>query len=409
MPVEAYIEDYKKSADAPDWITPRKDAAIARFEELGFPGFRDEEWRLTNLTELLKTDYTAAPRSTDEHSSPWDEYLDFTYKVKLVNGYITELPESDEHVSFNKIDYSNDDFDSLVDKPEHTFSYLNTALANDVLFIEIKSTDKVQILVEHSSISKSENHHSHPRVFIQANKFSDAAVVESFCSTGKNFVNTVTEIFVNASAHFDHCKIQDESPETNHIAALYVRQKKDSRFRSHVLNLGAKLNRNNIYVDLDEVNCECTMNGLYLGKDQQQSINHTELNHKVPHCNSWELYKGILDDKASADFKGRINVFQDAQKTDAVQTNRALLLSDDARVNTKPQLEIFADDVKCTHGATIGQLDEKSMFYLQARGIDKDTARAILTAAFAAEAIADLPFTELRRAINAYLLNNYGS
>ncbi len=202
----------------------------------------------------------------------------------------------------------------------------------------------------------------------------------------------------------DHCKLQRESRRAFHVAALHVHHDRCSNFTSHAITLGGGLVRNDIAAVLDAEGCACTLNGLYLASGEQHVDNHTLIDHARPHCESHELYKGILDDKAHGVFNGKIYVRQDAQKTDAKQTNQTLLLSDDATINTKPQLEIFADDVKCTHGATVGQLDAESIFYLRSRGIDLEAARALLTFAFANDIIRRVSVEPLRARLEDSLL-----
>src|SRR5262249_47322082 len=206
---------------------------------------------------------------------------------------------------------------------------------------------------------------------------SEATIIESFVGLeeGLYFTNSVTEIVLGEGAAIDHYKVQRESKEAFHIATQQIHQGRASRFTSHSITLGGGLVRNDVNAMLDAEGCECTLNGLYLASGRQLVDNHTRIDHAKPHCASHELYKGILDGQAHGVFNGKIFVHQDAQKTDAKQTNKTLLLSDDAVINTKPQLEIFADDVKCTHGATVGQLDDNAIFYLRSRGIDAAAAR----------------------------------
>jgi Fe-S cluster assembly protein SufD len=217
------------------------------------------------------------------------------------------------------------------------------------------------------------------------------------------FANPVTEVFVGENAVVDHYKVQEESREAYHVASMHVHALRSASFSSHSFTLGGKLVRNDIVSILDGEGAECTLNGLYLADGDRLVDNHTTIDHAKPHCPSHEVYKGILGGRARAVFNGKIIVRPDAQKTDAKQTNRALLLSDSASINTKPQLEIFADDVKCTHGAAIGQMDEDAIFYLRARGLTYDEARDMLIHAFAGEILDRVRVEPLKRALEAEL------
>jgi len=222
------------------------------------------------------------------------------------------------------------------------------------------------------------------------------------------FTNAVTEIALAENAVVDHYKVQQESLHAYHIANTQVAQARGSNFSTHFLSLGGGLVRNEVRVRFDGEGCEATVNGLYLADDKQHIDNFTIIDHARPHCASHELYKGILNDQAQGVFNGKIFVRPDAQKTDAKQTNKVLLLSDGATINTKPQLEIFADDVKCTHGATVGQLDAESLFYLRSRGIGQEEARALLTYAFANDVIGRVKIEALRNWLEGIVMRNGG-
>jgi Fe-S cluster assembly protein SufD len=239
---------------------------------------------------------------------------------------------------------------------------------------------------------------------------SQATIVETYVGLEEVerseacFTNAVTELVLAENAVVAHYKIQRESKTAFHMATLQVQQDRSSNFSSHNIALGGSLARNDVNIVLDAEGCECTLNGLYMAGGRQLIDNHTRIDHAKPHCTSHELYKGILDDQARGVFNGKIYVHQDAQKTDAKQTNRTLLLSEDAVINTKPQLEIFADDVKCTHGASIGQLAEEAIFYLRSRGIGKEDARSLLTFAFANDIIGRIKLEPIRVQLEKTLL-----
>jgi Fe-S cluster assembly protein SufD len=219
---------------------------------------------------------------------------------------------------------------------------------------------------------------------------SRATVIESYWGNAGDayFTNALTEIVLGEGAAIDHYKLQNEAEAASHIALIQVEQGRSSRFASHSFSLGGSLARNELRVTLDGEGAECVLNGLYLAGGKQHLDNTTQIDHAKPHCKSRQLYKGILDGQSRAVFNGRVLVRPDAQKTDAQQTNKNLLLSDEAEVDTKPQLAIYADDVKCAHGATVGQLDEEAMFYLRSRGLPQNLAKSLLTFAFASEMIA---------------------
>jgi Fe-S cluster assembly protein SufD len=250
---------------------------------------------------------------------------------------------------------------------------------------------------------------THPRTLILADAHSQAKIAQCYVGLGDDevyFTNAVTEIVLAPGAVIDHYKVQRESKRAFHIETLQVHQDRTSNFSSHAITFGGGLVRNEVNVVLDAEGCECTLNGLYQADGRQHIDNHTFIDHAKPNCASHELYKGILDGKAHGVFNGKIYVRQDAQKTDAKQTNQTLLLSDDATINTKPQLEIFADDVKCTHGATVGQLSAEALFYFRSRGVGLEEARRILTFAFANDVLRRVQVEPLRHQLEGALLHD---
>jgi Fe-S cluster assembly protein SufD len=246
---------------------------------------------------------------------------------------------------------------------------------------------------------------AHPRTLVVAGANSQAQIVETYIGAAGEtyFTNAVSEIFVGENAGIDHYKVQQESLDAFHVASLHVHTSRSSRFSSHSFALGGKLVRNDVVAILDGEGGDCILNGLYLSDKDRLIDNHTTIDHAKPHCGSHEVYKGILGGTSRAVFNGKIIVRQDAQKTDAKQTNRALLLTDGATINTKPQLEIFADDVKCTHGAAIGQLDDEAIFYLRTRGLTYAEARDMLIHAFAGQVLDGVQLEPLRAALEAEL------
>jgi Fe-S cluster assembly protein SufD len=246
---------------------------------------------------------------------------------------------------------------------------------------------------------------AHPRVLLVVGESGQATVVESYVGpkADRYFTNAVTEVVVGENASIEHYKVQRESFGACHIGTMHVVGRRNARFQSHSLSFGGALVRNEVIAVLDGEGIDCTLNGLYLSDERRLIDNHTTIDHAKPHCGSREVYKGILADHARAVFNGRIIVRPDAQKTDAKQTNKALLLSEDAQINTKPELEIFANDVKCTHGAAVGQMDEEAMFYLRARGLGREQARNLLIRAFAGDVLNKMPLETLRARAEAVL------
>jgi Fe-S cluster assembly protein SufD len=247
---------------------------------------------------------------------------------------------------------------------------------------------------------------THPRILVVAGVNSRVSVVESYGALGTDayFTNTVTEIVAAEGSNVHHYKVQRESVPSFHIGGLYIQQRRDSTVVCHSISLGGSLVRNDVTAVLDGEGCTCTLNGLYLSDGHRLVDNHTTIDHARPNCASREVYKGILSGRAQAVFNGRIIVRPDAQKTDAKQTNKALLLSEDAQINTKPQLEIFANDVKCTHGAAIGQMDEEAIYYLRARGIGYEDAKHMLIRAFAGDVLQQMPLQPLRDHLDGELV-----
>jgi Fe-S cluster assembly protein SufD len=300
-----------------------------------------------------------------------------------------------------------------VDSDARAFAALNSAFVDDGAYVRVRDgvvlDTPLQLLFVSSAVTASSapaaTMTTHPRTLVVLGANSQSQIVETYVGLpGQGyFTNAVTEVFVGENAVLDHYKVQEESVEAFHIASMHVRAARNANFSSHSFALGGKLVRNDAVATMAGAGSECTLNGLYLADGDRLVDNHTTIDHAEPHCPSHEVYKGIIGGKARAVFNGKIIVRPDAQKTDAKQTNRALLLSDGATINTKPQLEIFADDVKCTHGAAIGQLDEDALFYLRARGLTLQDARDMLIHAFAGEILDRVRIEPLRAALETEL------
>lgn len=415
---------HRNSASA--WFKGIREQGLKKFVDLGFPTRRDEEWRFIDISPIGKANFSLPP--TTHNSVEKNVLSDFSFggldchTLVFIDGqYSTTLSLTEsfpdglvigEFSSANKIHpLIKETLSTKSVDQENAFTALNDAFLNHISVVHIPNgvTIDKPIHLLYLTTDLDATVAVHPRNVIVAGGRSQATIIESYAGLGKHFYlnNCVSKIVLGESAKLNHIKIQRESPGAYHVGHLNVVQKRDSQFVSNSITQGSKLTRNNINVFLEASGCECTLNGLYLGANEQTIDNHTRIDHAQPHCNSHELYKGILGDKSSAVFNGKIHVHPDAQKTDAKQTNRVLLLSDDAKINTKPELEIYADDVKCTHGATVGQLDLEALFYLRSRGITKERAYSILSYAFGAEALEKVNIEEVKTEIEGILHSHF--
>jgi Fe-S cluster assembly protein SufD len=402
------FERFERDAKHPSWLFPLRKAGLARFAERGFPTINDEDWRFTNVNPLTKLPFEPVfevPRNgfTPDTAKQFTfGQLAATWLVFLDGHYLPELssPETSAGVTAASLKEAlSSSHAALIEKhlgryalgDDNSFAALNMAFFQDGAFIHIPAAKTVEkpIHLLFISTAKQTGATSHPRNLILGDKGSQATIIESYVAVGAApyFTNAVTELVAGEGAIMEHCKFQDEAPEAFHIAAIHAHLCRGCNLVAHSIAAGARLSRNNIRTSLAGEGVECVLNGLYLTKDEQLADHHMIVEHAQPNCQSHEYYNGILAGRSKGVFHGRILVRQIAQKTDAKQTNKNLLLSEDATVDTKPQLEIYADDVKCTHGATIGQLNDESVFYLRARGIGEETARRMLIHAFAGEII----------------------
>ncbi|HEX7569848.1 MAG TPA: Fe-S cluster assembly protein SufD [Verrucomicrobiae bacterium] len=402
------FSQFKPAAPQPQWLTPLRQAGVASFAEAGFPTLHDEDWRFTNVAPIARLNFqlAAAVAVNGAESKALDESVFAAlpgHRLVFVNGFFSEKLSRIKPVSggarIESLAAALTKDAALIEKhlgryaqtKGNTFAALNQAFFADGAFIFVPPGVTVAEPVQLIYISSAKNSGETilPRNLVIAEANSKLTVVESYISTGNAayFTNAVTEILAGDHANVEHVKVQDEAAEAFHIATIAGEFGRASNVSVHSFALGAKLSRNNIRTKLAGEGLECILNGLYLTKNEQLADHHMIVDHAQPHCASHEYFNGILDDKSKGVFHGRIYVHPIAQKTDAKQTNKNLLLSDDATADTKPQLEIYADDVKCTHGATIGQLNAESIFYLRARGIGSDMARQMLIHAFAGEII----------------------
>jgi Fe-S cluster assembly protein SufD len=408
----------------PRWLQDLRERAASRFAALGFPTVRDEEWRFTSVAPIAAAEFK--PTGVDASLATEAElsgylYSDAAVRAVIVNGHfvpalsrVEGLPSGVRVGSLATAVSEDTDvvqryLGRLAEFGNRAFTALNTALASDGAYVYIPDgvvfDQPIHVLFVTTASATSGPIMSSARALIVAGERSQARIVETYVGPKGTayFTNAVTEVVAGEGSVIDHYKVQQESVEAFHIASMHVHAARGANFSSHSFSLGGKLVRNDASALLDGEGAECTLNGLYLADAERLVDNHTTIDHAKPHCPSHEIYKGILGGRARAVFNGKIIVRQDAQKTDAKQTNRALLLSDNATINTKPQLEIFADDVKCTHGAAIGQLDEDAIFYLRARGLTYFEARDMLIHAFAGDILDRVKIEPLRVALEAEL------
>lgn len=410
------------TCQCPGWLLPLRKAAIARFAERGFPTTRDEPWRFTNVSPIANTAFflpTENPSSVTLNERDALCVGERTALLVFVNGcFAPELSTRSalpDGVTVKSLSEAMAGEDLCLEQhltryarfQDHAFVALNTALMTDGALIHVSPHVIVDTPIQLLYISTPEKDATatFPRNLIVAEANSQLSIVETFVGFegARTFTNAVTEMVAGDSAAIDHYKVQREAQEAFHIGMACIHQNDHSRVSSMTVSLGGALVRNEIHVVLDGEGADCTLNGLSMVRGSQHVDNHLCVEHAKPHGSSREYFKNVLDDRARGVFSGRIVVAQDAQKTDAKQTNMTLLLSEEARVESRPQLEIYADDVKCTHGATIGQVDEEAIFYLQSRGVSRSSARSILVYAFARECVSWVRWTPLRTQLESLL------
>ena len=418
------------SAASPDWLDRLRKSAIARFEKVGFPSRRAEAWRFTDVQPISRTAFEPAAEVPQKQAAELVQKFSFrasgAIELVLVNGrlhpelsQIGRLPRGVRVMSLREAITSES---AVVEKylarlaaiEKNPFVALNTGFISDGAFILLPTgvTIEQPIHILALSVSGEAPGVSHPRVLVVAEDRVTATVLETYAGdvsdTGVYFTNAVTEIICGAECNIDHCRLQQESLAAYHVSTFQVQLGRATNFVSHACTTGARLARNDLNCIMNGEGAYATLNGLVLIDGQQHCDNHTLLHHEKANCPSHELYKHVLDGKASAVFKGQIFVQKDAQKTDSKQTNKTLLLSDDAVMNSQPALEIYADDVKCTHGSTTGPVDEDMVFYLRTRGIGLESARHLLTYAFAADVTRRIKVEPVRIRIEDHMAAKFG-
>ncbi len=414
------------SSAAKDFLPKLKIAAIEQFEAVGFPTTRDEDWHFTSVSPIAERTFRPARPAATSLTS--DDIARFTYGqddwhlLVFVNGRyepalssFAELDVDAQVMTFGE---------ALKEAPEllaerlgtlapakQAFTALNTAFMADGVVIRVPKDIELEtpIHILYLTDSHATNASQHPRTLVVAERHAKVTLVETFATIGGGtyFTNHVAEVVVGDGARVDHYKVQREGGEAFHVGTTQATQGRDSIYHAFSFAIGAQLSRTNVYSKLLGENAEVRLNGLYALEEAQHADHQTFVEHIAPSCSSREVYKGILDGTSHGVFNGKVFVDPQAQKTDGKQTNHALLIGDGAKVDTKPQLEIFADDVKCTHGATVGRLDQMALFYLKSRGIGGDRARALLTYAFAAEVLELIELEPLKVALEALLFERF--
>jgi Fe-S cluster assembly protein SufD len=408
----------------PAWVRELRRRGAEHFAALGLPTLAHEEWRATSLRAIERAAFVLAPPARPDVDRREIDGFDFrgleAIRLVFLNGrFAPELSRGQREgggawigtlasALSQRPELVEPHLGRLAGTEREAFSALNTAFLEDGAFVHVAPETVLAPVVHVLSVTSSPAAAivTQPRLLVVAGRAARASVIEDYasCGDGAHLTNAVTEIVVDQGAEVHHYLIERESRSAFNVSTLEVRQERDSRFSSHSVLLGGALVRNNVHPVLAGPGCDSLLNGLYVGRGAQHLDNHMRVEHAGPHGHSRQFYKGILADQARGVFSGRIVVAPGAQKTDAVQSNGNLLLSPDAQATARPQLEIYADDVKCTHGATIGQLDEQAIFYLMSRGLDRASARALLVYTFASESLQRMELEPVRTHMERLLL-----
>jgi Fe-S cluster assembly protein SufD len=405
---EKYLEEFDqlkgRLGSQPRWLQSLRQDAFARFAETGFPTTHDEDWRFTNIAAVSNTAFElAGPEAVSKEQLRAFSASEFTCYLVFINGLfapelstLASMPKGVTVASLaaqlkNNPAGLEPHLGRYLNTQRDAFAALNTSFIEDGVYVHVPRGVVVEtpIYVLYVTVPGVTPTMNHPRNLIVAEENSQVTVVEDYVSLGEGitFSNTATELVAGDNAHVSHYMIVREGEQAYNFSTLRIQQGRSANVATHSLLLSGALVRNNVHPVLAGEGSQCLINGLFMANGRQHMDNYMLVEHASPHCDSRQFYNGILNGQSHGVFHGRIIVHKDAQKTDAKQTNRNLLLSDDAQIDTKPQLEIYADDVKCTHGATIGQFDENALFYLRSRGLDEAAARHVLLLAFANECL----------------------
>jgi len=401
-------------ADNAHWKTLRQQAK-EQFERNGLPGRKEEDWKYTSLWSLGQEQFVhqvSQPGYADIHEL---KLVEDAYRLVIVDGrvdltasYLDGLPEGLTVTPFSQsIDRASEFLNQQVNLEKPGFNAMNTMLMNEGIFIEVAANTKVDKPIELIVVNSGHTAHyaMHLRNVIVLGKDSQATFIETYAGNNQanGLTDVITEISLADKAELFHYKLQRESLDHYHVATMAASQAADSQWHNTNISLGGKLARNDVHSQLLGEQSHVTMNGLYLVTGEQHIDNHTRIDHAVPNTTSEEVYKGVLDEQSHAVFNGKVIVHKDAQKTDANQSNRNLLLSRGCEIDAKPEMEIYADDVKCGHGSAVGQINEDQLFFLRARGLDEVSARSLLTFAFAVDVIERISNEELKQSITGVI------
>ena len=409
--------------DEPAWLKRLRERAFERFEASGFPTTDEEDWKYTNVAPLARKAFAVAPAAELESAAVETHVSAESRRSRLVfvNGIfrpelssLEALPEGVIAVDLGTALAEHaevlwEHLGRLSGEVTDAFSALNTAFAGGGAFLRVPADVEVAAPVQLLFLTAPGEAEAvtFPRVLVVAERHSRLDLIESYASVGdaEYFTDAVVEVFVGEGARLTHYKVQDEGERAYHIASTRAEVAHDGAYELTTVTLGAQLSRHGIEVILGSEGAQCRVDGLYLVGTGQHADTHSLIDHREPHCTSRQNYKGILDGRSRAVFNGRVFVREGAHQTDAEQSNKNLLLSSEARVDTKPQLEIYNDDVKCSHGATVGQLEEEELFYLLSRGLHPDLARNLLTYGFAEEIVEGIKFESIRAQLDGAILN----
>ncbi|WP_282787341.1 Fe-S cluster assembly protein SufD [Flavobacterium croceum] len=418
---------FEEQIDVTSQLHDVRTLAIRNFENKGFPTKKEEAWKYTSLNAILKNDFTVFPKN--ENAVEFKDVKKYflheidTYKVIFIDGIFSSFLSSTTHEGLDVCLMSSaltkpkykmviDEYYNKIASKEETLTTLNTAFATEGAYINIPKSKIVEKPIEiiYFSTGIENALMLQPRNLIIVGENAHVQIIERHQGLHENAVltNAVTEVFAKKRAIVDYYKIQNDLPSANLIDNTYISQKQESRVSVHTFSFGGNMTRNNLNFYHFGERIDSTLKGITIIGDKQHVDHYTLVHHATPNCESHQNYKCIVNDNATGVFNGKIYVDKEAQKTNAFQQNNNILLSDKATVNAKPQLEIFADDVKCSHGCTIGQLDESAMFYMQQRGIPKQEAKALLMFAFCNEAIESIKIAELKQRITKIIANKLG-
>ena len=397
--LETFTTDFENTLNLPDDnLKILRRESFEEFKKHGLPTRKEEYWKYSDpsIISNIELEFVSS-----------GQYEDRNYDVILVNGKIVKKFKDCQMGDLSEGLRNGILGEDLLEKKDKPFLNLNNAFAINGCYLILESTSRQTIRILNLITNEGKTQAVYPRCIVLAKRNSESLIFEEFriMGNGTNFVNSVTDVIVEDGANLEYIIIDDFAKNTYHVANVCVKQYKDSNFVSHNFSMGKKFARRDFNVELNQSGANCNLFGLYFVDKENHIDHHTTIEHKEANCNSNEHYKGILSGKSTGVFNGRIHVHPGAQKTDAIQKNQNLLLSDDAIIHTKPELEIYADDVKCTHGATVGQLDEKGLFYLRSRGLNRKEAQQILIRAYVNEIIENVSDEKIRSELMELILD----